>query len=119
MKKLLIAVVGSVLAGVALTAAGVPPAPVPQDAKLVATGRTLFDANKCTKCHLAENRGNKNGQKLDGISAKVTADDVRKWITMPVQMTAKLPEKPEQPMKKIDLKPAEVDALVAYVMSLK
>jgi mono/diheme cytochrome c family protein len=89
------------------------------DPKLVAKGRDIFTTVKCTKCHLAEGQGNKNGHQLDGINAKLTADDVRKWITNPTVQTAKLKEQPDQPMKKIDLKPAEVDALVAYVMSLK
>jgi len=119
MKKSVIAIcTGAVLAGAVFAAAPGAQAPA-SDAKLVTQGRELFDSNKCTKCHFAENRGNKNGQVLDGIHAKITADDVRKWITNPVAQTAKLKDKPDQPMKKLDLKPAEVDALVAYVMSLK
>jgi len=119
MKKSVIAMcAGMVFAGAVLAAT--PKAAVPaQESKLVAQGRQIFDTVKCTKCHLAENRGNKNGPKLDGISAKLTADDVRNWITNPTAQTAKLAEQPEVPRKKIDLKTAEIDALVAYVMSLK
>src|SRR5689334_15239543 len=108
MKKSVIAIcTGVILAGAVFAATPGAQAPAP-DAKLVAQGRQLFDSNKCTKCHFAENRGNKNGQVLDGVHAKLTADDVRKWITNPVAQTAKLKDKPDQPMKKLDLKPAEV-----------
>ena len=89
------------------------------DPKLVASGRTLFETAKCGICHLAEGKGNKK-QPLDGIAAKMPAADIRKWITSPAEMTAKLPKKPAVTMpKKADLKDADVDALVAYIQSLK
>jgi len=87
------------------------------DPKLAAAGKKLFEKN-CVMCHQAEGTGNKLIP-LDGVSAKLKAPEIRQWITSPVEMTAKLPTKPIMPMMKLDLKPAEVDGLVAYLLSLK
>ena len=58
-------------------------------------------------CHMAEGKGNKR-LPLDGVSAKLKAPDIRKWITSPAEMTAKLATKPVVPMMKIELKDPEV-----------
>ena len=96
--------------------AGVAHAQSP-DPKLAAEGKKLFEKS-CLVCHMAEGKGNKLIP-LDGVSAKLKAAEIRQWITSPVEMTAKLPTKPVMPMMKLDLKPAEVDGLVAYLLSLK
>jgi hypothetical protein len=41
------------------------------------------------------------------------------WLTDPAAMTAKLKAKPKVAMKKVTLKDPEIDALVAYMASLK
>jgi hypothetical protein len=47
--------------------------------------------------------------------------DIRKWLTAPADMEKKLkaPPKPSMSSKMTALKAAEVDALVAYIKSLK
>ncbi len=113
-KRFLVAVVGTLaLSGMTLLA---------QDAKQVDTGKKLFSSKECTKCHQIEGKGNKINI-LDGVATKVTAADMHKWLTEPAAMEAKLDHKPKVKMsskiKQLKLNPAEIDALVAYLQTLK
>ena len=58
---------------------------------------------------------------MDGVGAKLSADDIRAWITDPVAMTKKTnsQKKPPMPKKYDKLPAADIDALVAYLASLK
>jgi mono/diheme cytochrome c family protein len=92
-------------------------------AQNVAKGKQVFTDQKCSMCHAVAGQGNAKGP-LDGIGSKLTADEIRQWITDPATMAAKA---------KADRKPAmstmaprfksmskdDLDALVAYVSSLK
>lgn len=79
----------------------------------VAKGRELFGTQKCTMCHQAEGKGNAS-HKLDGVGGKLKPEEIKKWITSPKDMKA------DTKMKAYaSLPPADVDALVAYVSSLK
>jgi hypothetical protein len=55
------------------------------------------------------------------VGAKLTADEIRLWITNPTEATAKAKstKKPAMPNKYSKLPTADIDALVAYVQSLK
>jgi mono/diheme cytochrome c family protein len=114
MKRFVIIVVGCVFLGAAFVSA--------QDAKKVEAGKQVYSAKECAKCHMIAGKGNKIG-KLDGVAAKVSADDMRKWLTNPAQMEAKLDHKPKVKMSsKLDqmkLKDTEIDALIAYLQTLK
>ena len=114
-KTLSVAIVGGVLwAGF-----GVVSAQAPDPAK-IALGKQTFEDTKCTKCHGPDGKGGKDKKlSLVEAAAKLSAADIRKWITSPAEMTAKLPRKPKEPMKKFDMTDAQVDALVAFVQSLK
>jgi len=103
-------VIGLVLAGGAAIASA-------QDAK-VARGEQLYAEQKCALCHSIGDKGNKKGP-LDGVGAKRSADDLRLWIVDAKAMTVKTkaPRKPE--MKNYALPKDDVDALVAYMQSLK
>lgn len=90
-----------------------------QDAATVARGQAVYAEQKCSLCHAVEGKGNKQ-HPLDGTGAKLSAADIRKWITSPKEMEASLPAKPKIPMKAYpNLKAEDLDALVAYVSSLK
>lgn len=89
-----------------------------QDAKLVEAGKKLYDTYNCKKCHKIGGVGSKVSP-LDGVATKLTADDMHKWLVSPDEMTAKLKKKPSTKMKKQDFKPGEVDALMAYLSTLK
>ena len=104
--------VGAVIAA-PLAAAG-------QDDAQIKRGQEVYTAQKCQMCHAIAGKGNK-ANPLDGVGTKVTADDIRQWITHPKEMTAKAKstKKPPMPAKYGSLPAADVDALVAYMQSLK
>src|SRR6266700_3225352 len=65
---------------------GVGASAAAQDAK--AKGEQLFVEQKCTLCHSIGDKGNKKGP-LDGVASKISADEIRSWITDAKGMTAK------------------------------
>jgi mono/diheme cytochrome c family protein len=91
-----------------------------QDAAMVARGAEVYEAQKCSVCHAVAGKGGK-ASPLDGVGAKLSAADIRLWITNPADMTAKTKstKKPPMPAKWSALPAAELDALVAYLASLK
>ena len=106
---------------VATLAAGAATMPVAaQDAALVDKGKALYAAQKCSVCHMVEGKGNKVSP-LDGVGKKLTAEQIHEWIVNPKAATAKAKstKKPLMPDKYSKLAPAEIDALVAYMQSLK
>jgi mono/diheme cytochrome c family protein len=107
---------GVLLAGT--VAAGQAP-----DAKLASEGKKLYATYKCDKCHQIDGRGSKKGP-LDGVGAKLTAADIKKWLTNPAEMEAKLEKKPKgtdamsYALKTKGIEPGEIDAIVAYMQTL-
>jgi cytochrome c2 len=89
-----------------------------QDPKQIEAGKKVYDTYKCQKCHKTGEAGSKLSP-LDGVATKLTADEIHQWLVSPDDMTAKLKKKPKVKMKKIDYKPGELDALMAYMLSLK
>jgi mono/diheme cytochrome c family protein len=84
-----------------------------------ADGEKVFAAQKCTICHSVAGQGNKKGP-LDGVGAELSADDIRLWITNAPEMAAKAKAERKPAMKAYTtLSKAEVDALVAYLQTLK
>ena len=90
-----------------------------QDAKLAAKGEQVFAANKCTMCHSVAGKGNAKGP-LEGVGTKYSADELRDWLLKPAEMAAKH-KATRKPMKQpyTKLPKEDVDALVAYLQSLK
>ena len=115
MKALLLtsAVVLASGSAVVLSAAG-------QDPGLAKKGEQIYGAQKCMTCHAIAGKGNKNNP-LDKVGSKLSAADTREWIVNPVEMAKKTQAKgkPAMPAKYKGLAPAEIDALVAYMQSLK
>jgi mono/diheme cytochrome c family protein len=91
-----------------------------QDAAQIKRGQEVYAAQKCQMCHAIAGKGAK-ANPLDGIGAKLSAEDIRRWITHPTEMTAKTKStrKPPMPAKWSSLPAADLDALVAYMQSLK
>jgi mono/diheme cytochrome c family protein len=87
-----------------------------QDAK--AKGEQLFADQKCSLCHSVGEKGNKKGP-LDGVASKLSAAEIREWITDAKGMTVKMKTTRKPEMKAYSLPKEDVDALVAYVGSLK
>jgi mono/diheme cytochrome c family protein len=107
-----------VVSGWAVSAAGLPEAPAPQDAAKITAGKAVYDAQKCSMCHMVGGKGNKMSV-LDGVGTKLKAEELKLWITEPATMEAKLATKPKIKMKAYKMAPADLDALVAYLGSLK
>jgi mono/diheme cytochrome c family protein len=104
------------MAGVTLCV-GLAAAASAQDAK-VARGEKLFVDQKCTLCHSVGDKGNKKGP-LDGVATTIKADEIREWIVDAKGMTAKVKATRKPEMKAYSLPNEDVDALVAYLSTLK
>ena len=100
----------AVCLGLALNAAA-------QDAK-VAQGEKVYADQKCALCHSIGDKGNKKGP-LDGVGAKLKPAEIREWMTDAKGMTAKTKSTRKPDMKSYALPADELDALVAYMVSLK
>jgi mono/diheme cytochrome c family protein len=88
-----------------------------QDAQ-IAKGEAVYAAQKCGLCHSVGDKGNKKGP-LDGVGSKLSAADVRAWMTDAKAMTAKTNSTRKPEMKSYALSKEDLDALVAYMVSLK
>jgi len=78
-----------------------------------ADGKKVFEREKCGACH------NAKLNPLDSVGSKLTADQIREWIVNPTASAqkAKSTSKLKMPVKK--LSPDDLDALVAYLGTLK
>lgn len=116
MRKVLFIIGGLVIATSVVTAQ------TPDPAK-VAAGHNAFETQKCSTCHSVKGQGGKLSTALDGVGAKLPAADIKKWLTNPAEMEAQLKTKPKMLMstylKSHKLTDADVDALTAYMLSLK
>lgn len=93
-----------------------------QDAPSAERGAQVYTAQKCHLCHAIAGKGNKK-LPLDGVGAKLSVDDLHKWIVNPKEMeaksTTKLPPN-QKPMKAYaNLPKADIDSLVLYLQTLK
>ena len=90
------------------------------NAQDAAKGQEVYTAQKCSVCHSIAGKGNK-ANPLDTVGTKLTAADIRAWIVTPVEAAAKAKstKKPPMPAKYGKLAAADLDALVAYMQSLK
>ena len=106
--------------GALTLALAMPAVAAAQDAAAVKKGEEVYAAQKCSTCHAVAGKGNKTNP-LDGVGAKLSADDIKLWIVDPAAATAKAKstKKPPMPAKYGKLPAADIDALVAYMQSLK
>ena len=106
--------------GALTLALAMPVAAATQDEALIKKGQEIYAAQKCSTCHSIAGKGGKQSA-LDGVGKKLSADEIRSWITNPTDMTKKTnsTKKPPMPNKWSKLPAADVDALVAYMQSLK
>ena len=91
-----------------------------QDAKAVDKGKAVYLATpSCKMCHSIDGVGNAKGP-LDSVGAKLTPAEIKEWLVDPVGMTAKTHAE-RKPVMKLSkpLAPEDVDALVAYLSTLK
>ena len=70
------------LGALTLALALMPAVAAAQDAALVKKGQEVYAAQKCSICHAIAGKGGKTNP-LDGVGAKLSADDIRQWIVEP------------------------------------
>lgn len=86
-------------------------------------GRRVYDARKCATCHMVAGKGNIR-YALDGVAGRLSAADLRRWLTDTAEMEGALPKQPAVRMSEwMDsnrkINDRDLDALVAYLRSLK
>jgi mono/diheme cytochrome c family protein len=84
----------------------------------IAKGQQVYADQKCGLCHSIGDKGNKKGP-LDGVGSKLSAADLRLWMTDAKAMTEKTKATRKPEMKSYNLPKGDLDALVAYMQSLK
>jgi mono/diheme cytochrome c family protein len=84
----------------------------------VVKGAKVYADQKCAMCHSIGGVGNKKGP-LDGVGSKYSSADLHAWIIDAKGMTEKAKADRKPPMKNYALPKDDVDALVAYMASLK
>ena len=91
-----------------------------QDPRKIQAGRKIYESQGCAKCHMVGGRGNRISP-LDGVGERLSAEDIRRWLTNTAQMEDALPKVPAIRMstRKYDFNDADLTALVAYLQSLK
>ena len=83
-----------------------------------AKGQQIVADQKCSLCHSIAGKGNPKGP-LDDVGSKLSAADIRGWITDAKTMTAKAKATRKPDMKQYSLSKEDVDSLVAYLSTLK
>ena len=93
-----------------------------QDKAMIDHGIKVYAAQKCSVCHSIAGKGKKTGP-LDAPESKLhelSADEIRQWLVNAPEMTKKSNSKRKPVMKNYAKLPKEdIDALVAYMLSLK
>jgi mono/diheme cytochrome c family protein len=89
-----------------------------QDAKLLERGMKVYVEKKCANCHSIAGKGNKKGP-LDEAGTKLSADEIREWLVNPIDMAKKGKSTRTPAMKPSNLGKEDLDAVVAYVGTLK
>ena len=90
-----------------------------QDKAQIEKGMKVYADQKCSICHSIDGKGNAKGM-LDSVGLKLKEDEVREWIVHPAEMTKKANAQRKPAMRAYpNLAKDDLDALVAYMMSLK
>lgn len=80
-----------------------------QDRAAVTTGARLFMAHGCYGCHRVGALGTPIGPDLSRVGAKYTEGDLVRWLSDPAS------QKPNAHMPKLELTPADINALAAFL----
>jgi mono/diheme cytochrome c family protein len=80
-----------------------------QDRAAVETGARLFTVHGCYGCHRVGALGTPIGPDLSRVGAKYREADLARWLSDPAS------QKPTAHMPKLELAPADITALAAYL----
>jgi mono/diheme cytochrome c family protein len=90
-----------------------------QDQAQIERGMKVYADQKCSVCHAIAGKGQAKGP-LDDVGSRLTADEIREWMVNPAEMTKKTKAERKPFMRAYpNLPKADLDALVAYMLSLK
>jgi mono/diheme cytochrome c family protein len=92
--------------------------PSAQDAKLIERGMKVYADKKCGNCHSIAGKGNKKGP-LDDVGSRLKVEEIHEWMVNPIEMTKKTKSERKPVMKPSNLGKEDLDAVVAYMVSLK
>ena len=81
-------------------------------------GKEVYTAQKCSICHSIAGVGNKKGP-LDDVGSRLSAGDIRNWITSAPDQATKAKAERKPAMKAYTLSKDDLDNLVAYLQTLK
>lgn len=81
-------------------------------------GKKVYAAQKCQVCHSIQATGNKKGP-LDEVGSRLSKEEIEAWIVSAPEMTAKTKAARKPAMRAYKIEKADLDALVAYMQSLK
>src|SRR4051794_10372789 len=84
----------------------------------IARGAQVYADQKCSMCHSIAGKGNARGS-LDGVGSKYSTADLKAWMVDAKGMTVKTKAARKPDMKNYTLPEPDLDALVAYMASLK
>jgi mono/diheme cytochrome c family protein len=112
MRRVFLCVVGLIFLGVG-SAAGA------QTSGQAERGMKVFGEQKCSMCHSIAGKGNAKGV-LDNVGTKLSAAEIREWLTDPEAMRKKHNAERRPLMKSYaSLSKEDLDGLVAYLQTLK
>ena len=106
--KHLLVVLG-IAAGLSFGVLGVTWIARAQDGAAIATGARLFTDQGCYGCHRIGAFGTPIGPELSHVGAKYSREDLVRWLSDPGS------QKPNAHMPKLDLSPADIAALAAFL----
>ena len=105
---------------IALTAGALAVAPraaAAQERGLLAAraeeGQRLFTAQGCHGCHIVGKIGTPIGPELSHIGGKYSEAYLRRWLRDPAE------QRPHQHMPKLELSDPQIEALAAFLASMK
>src|SRR5437870_1699613 len=105
--------------GLIVATLAVPNIAAAENAASAARGKAVFAEQKCKICHSVGGVGNPKGP-LDDVGSKLSAAEMKQWLQNPKEMAEKANLSRKPPMKSFaSLPPADLDALVAYLQTLK
>lgn len=108
----------TLILGLAALAVLVATPALAQDAALIEKGMQVYADQRCRLCHSIDGEGNAKGP-LDDVGDRLSVEEITGWITDAKGMAEKTGATRKPAMKQFDLPDDEVEAVVAYLASLK
>jgi mono/diheme cytochrome c family protein len=97
-----------------------PPPPLDESRRqLVVPGRSIYQEQNCSLCHSVDGSGNPR-YPLDGVGARLGREEIRRWTIGADELRDEMPGRAfrmKQHYRR--LPPEELDALIAYMQSLR